>query len=540
MKKGKRMFLIILMVILTGCSNSTPSQPIIAETAKNAQNMLKQQGETQATELTQEEMMGIRILVTASINAASGTMEGYLVDQKNLESDDQATEFDQQTLFIMSVYSRAYADESKKRLSKVVEKIDGDAMLLTQGQLFSLLRMAGAEPTETLLSYDYLKQWYQDGYYKINQYSGAGESYQKINFGKIQKMADGRVLADATLWIEPDFGAVKTFRFTLTPNTNSIFQYTVERVRAELVQPEGVEAIGTNVFMQTPYVSPSQMSKDPFDYIFELDGSLYQMPFPAKELERHGWEMEESGNLEPGERKKIHVKKGNIQLTLGLWNYNVYTSELDDCQVVWMKTGQDKAWNPVNFKLAEGVANRMTRGDVEPIYHNYLGVYTYYGRSDALYKNVCGYVLHFDHDMIDGFEMGYAPTPIERQKRILLMTGSWDKDPKTTPNPNESFEVKRDHVYRVDIDGDGVKEELCVKTLGGIDWAGYTCLFVDGRMNYVVEGAVSDQLDCYSMKMLAENGRYYFAFEGGDYANDVYRKVCVEKGWSKEVANGEH
>ena len=534
------------IILLVGCSSpAIPPSEVAAATiqhdiskqqnAKGSKNSVDLAQVSQSNELTEEERESIRILASACIYASARSMEANLVDLKMLESNDLETELMMQTRFIMSVYDDAYAAEARKRLANVVETIDEDKMLLTQDQLYTLLEMAGAKPSDDLKSYDYLKQWYRNGYYNIEKYYSVGEIFAKIDFEEIEKMVDGNVTVNAVLSLEYDFGPVESYQITLSPNHDSIFQYSVDNIRAELIQPDGGGVIGKDVLLRQPYTEPDSISNNPFNYIFELEGALYQMPFPAAELEGNGWEIEEQGEVGPGERRKIHVKKNDTVLTIGLWNYNTVKSDLKECQVVWIKTGRDKEWNRVNFKLAEGVQNGKRKEEVEFLYHDYLNeIRTSYSRKDPLYMNEYGYELHFENDLITGFEMGYAPIQEDRQQRIQLMTGNWEQDSKSAP-ASTNFAMSKNHVYQVDIDGDGVREEICVKELGGVQWAGYSCIFIDGELNYLIEGLASNQLHCKSMEMVAENGQYFLIFDGWDYANDIYRKIQLSKGWSREV-----
>jgi len=487
-------------------------------------------------ELTNEEKQGIIILVSACIHALPGEMQEYLLDRKMLESNNKENELWIQTNFLLSLYSDAYAEVVSKRLEPIVTEINEDKMVLTWEQMVTLLEMAGAKQSEDLQSYDYMKMWYQDGYYRFPRFYGTGEIFKEIDFEKIEKMEDGRVNVEGIVRLEYDYGAVQYFKITLTPNSDSVFLYSADCIRTVITHPDGVGTIGRSLVIQEPYKKPELLTNNPFDYIFELDGALYQMPFPAKEMERNGWKIEEQGALEAGDRKTVHVSKTGITLTLGLWNYDTVDSYYNECQVVWLKTGKDKELDDVNFKLAEGVENGQTKIEIEPLYRDYYNEnYTVYSRRDALYNNVYGYDLYFEDDLVKGFQMGYAPSPWTRQDRIKIMTGSWEQDPQTESDPGENFEMEIDHIYRIDIDEDGIPDEIRIKFLGGIKWAGFLGLFVNDELNYVLRGLSTDQIYCDYMKIVVEDARYYFVFSGGDYATDFYRKIRLEKGWSKEV-----
>lgn len=488
-------------------------------------------------DLTGEEEQSIRILVSACIHASTGGMEENLLDRKMLESNNKEDELWMQTNFIISLYNNDYAEAVSKILEPVVNEVNEAEMILTWEQICILLEMAGARPSTELQSYDYMEMWREEDYYKFPKFYGAGEIFKELDFEKVEKTEDGSIRVEGIIRLEYDYGAVQHFKVTLVPNSESIFQYSVASIRAEITQPAGTGTIGTDLVIQTPYQAPGSLTNNPYDYIFELDGALYQMPFPARELERNGWKMEAQGTLGAGDRKTVHVSKSGVSLTLGLWNYDIANSNFNDCQVVWIKTGRDKAMDSVNFSLAEGIKNGQTRTEIEPLYHDYYNENsTTYNRQDALYNNMYGYDLYFEHDIIKGFEMGYAPIPWNRQERIIIMTGSWEQDPQTEPSPGEDFEMEMNHVYLIDIDGDGNQDKIRVKTLSGIKWAGFSALFINDEMNYVLRGLASDQISVESMRIVSENGQYYFVFTGGDYANSFYRKVRLEKGWSNEVA----
>lgn len=554
---GKRIGIFVgIFVLLTGCiisdtaASAKEDQSLLTrqsiqvlektetmempETEQEEKTVDQPSASSEVLELTEEEKISIQILVTAAYRYRA-SMEDYLTNQRMLECNNKESDLWMQTGFILTVYDDAYANEAKKRLEQVAEFIDEEGMLLSSEQLYILLEMAGVKPSKELEAYDDLAQHFENGYYRISKYRNGGEQWSELDFESIEKEADGSVIVEAVSRREPDYGAIARHRIKLVPNDKSIFQYSVESSSSELIQPKEVGKIGKDTLRETPYERPQSMTNHPFDYIFELEGVLYQMPFPLSELKAYGWSVEEQGTLEAGQRSTLHASKEGKTLTLGIWNYNTYNTNFTDCQVVWLKTGRDKEWNAVNFQMPEGVYSGQTRSDVEPLYHDYEKYYTTYGRRDALYQNMYGYNLHFEDEVITGFEMGYAPVPWERQKRVELMTGGWEWDEKTELTEGEDFAMEWDHIYQIDIDGDGIKEEVSLKWLKGIKWADFSCLFINGQMNYVIEGPASHQVGLHERKIVWEDGQCYFVCAGDDYANEFRRKVRLEKGWSKNV-----
>lgn len=87
------------------------------------------------------------------------------------------------------------------------------------------------------------------------------------------------------------------------------------------MNPEGVRKIAEEDILR-PYQKPEALSKYSYDYIFELEGDLYQMPFPVEEFASNGWKIEEDGLLNFNERANIHIIKGGMRLSAAIWIFN--------------------------------------------------------------------------------------------------------------------------------------------------------------------------------------------------------------------------
>lgn len=335
------------------------------------------------------------------------------------------------------------------------------------------------------------------------------------------------------------------FELTLVPNKDSVFGgYSAKYFRQTLPDYPGMKTVGEEQVFPGTYIKPTSASRNPFDYIFKLDGYLYQMPFPAKELVRGGWTFYENGKLDQGDRVLLHASKKGEKISLGLWNHNTCSSDYEDCAVVWLKTGTDNRWAQVDFDLMDGaVRNGMQEASLKsPVTCRwYSGIPASYTVTDPLYNSVYGYEIYPEDQRVAGVTVGYAPNPYDRRQRLDLLTGrGWEHDPVMQPPYDTDLSIQLNRIYKIDLDGDGRTEDIDVRFLDGVGIAdnGILCVIVDGQVTASVVGATDRLSDDIHVNLSLRGKTAIMTVDGYDaQSNDIHKEIQLKKDWSEVLVS---
>lgn len=466
----------------------------------------------------------------------------YLIDQMILNGDGE-DELDTQKYFLWSIHNAGYTETTVEMLQPVVHKIDRESMTFTVEEGEELIRMAGGVPDPRLG--EYIKEDYRygisgEGLCTFETYTGIGELMWDHQVLDTVKLEDGCVSVTGKSVLNKSFGVVNEFEVLLTPNEGSVFGgYSVERYRKKVADLPGTEKIGETVMISDTYKKPKSKSGNPFDYIFELDGSLYQMPVPVKEFLDNGWTLDKNERLREGDRVAVCLSKNGQSLSAGILNYDINTCDYKDCYVVWLKTETDNRWAEVDFNLMDGVVQSgMREADLkEPVTcYWYRKTPGDYATLDPLYNNKYGYQIYPEKGIVAGFEIGYAPNPLNRSQRLDLLTEKWKNDPVIKTPYGETIDVEFGHIYEIDIDEDGRKESIDIRFLDGAAWGhGILCVIVDGTVTASVEGR-TDILTDVTARMDVKNKGVLLTVDGSDaQGNQIHEEYIIKKGWSLDI-----
>lgn len=497
--------------------------------------------------LTDKQEKEIEALTTAIChNMSGGVLDAYLVDAPVLSSETEEGELYTQWFFLWCLNSTKYMQTNIEMLRPAVHSIDENSMKLTGDQAEDLLRMAGAVPNPGLK--DYLKNEFylsnpDNELLEFEPFLNGGETIAEHYIENIELQTDGRVKVTGATALIPGYGVISQFEVVLYPNENSVFGgYTVERFSEKLPDYPGMKNIVEVQILPEQYSRPLSASENPFDYVFELDGYMYQMPFPTSELINNGWVLEENGTLDKGGRALSYMSKDGQRISVGLWNYNTDSCSYEDSYVVWLTTKVDHWWAQVDFNLIDGsVRNGINENELKaPVtcfwYKRNPG---YYATFDPLYNNKYGYLIYPENQTVVGFEIGYAPNPYSRRQRLdTLIESGWENDPVIAPPYDKTIEIQLNHIYKVDIDGDGKTENIDIRYLDGIGVvSGILCVIVDGEAVASVEGATDILVDVDVIMSIEENNTI-LSFEGFDaQSNDIYKEIRLKKGQSEVITS---
>lgn len=92
--------------------------------------------------------------------------------------------------------------------------------------------------------------------------------------------------------------------------------------------PEGFET--SELYHTIPpvtlsYITPIEMSDNPEDMIFEIDGDLYQLPFPVSEMIFNGWTLvdDKSDDVVKGnDYGKVKLRRKQLEINTNVYNFD--------------------------------------------------------------------------------------------------------------------------------------------------------------------------------------------------------------------------
>ncbi|MGL5434024.1 MAG: YARHG domain-containing protein [Lachnospiraceae bacterium] len=549
-KRGKYLRIMIAICITAGIAsactpkNSDPammangsgSETEVSDAAMPNQTAADSMISDSDMQLTQENREQIEFLLNSLRHTIwYGSFENFLTDKPILNDEIKENELEMQARFLMSLCNAQVAQDVTAILSPAVHSIEPHEdlftvmMTVTIEQANQLIRMAGGVPNPELKSY------LEDEYHSVEKngelftfYYYPEETEWKNEIKEVIYLKDGRIkmtgqsrlgweVTEEQSYFYMHNGGILDFEVMLTPNKESVFGgYSVEHFWQSTVNPEGVRKIGEEAAMR-PYQKPEALSEYSYDYIFELEGDLYQMPFPVREFIENGWIIEESGGLDSGERANIHILKDGMRLSAAIWNYNQEPADFKNCTVVWLRTRSSETWADVDFNV-DGIKNKsIVQSQPTKIYY----------KNDPLYNGNYGFSIHIEDGSAIGFEIGYAPGLENRKERASLLTG-WEKDPIAQGSNSKLVDVARNLIYQIDIDRDGKKEAIELKYLSNAPWGEeWLSILIDGE----VTGSINEWLfgaETFQLS-IAEQGAILYVSGHDEYGTECSAKYLLNK-----------
>ncbi len=176
-----------------------------------------------------------------------------------------------------------------------------------------------------------------------------------------------------------------------------------------------------------------QMSDDPFDFTFILDGATYRLPCDLKDFTDNGWVLEEDADLEekiPGDDDvEFYLeKKGDKQISVFFYNPTGNVKEAADCRIGAIEV--EKRSN-VEFEIAKGITLNSTVSDVKDAF----GTPDYESDSGNDYTSISYYKNHED---FSDFEVSFfiydADSTMTDYSDITLTNYVITDDDKTETN----------------------------------------------------------------------------------------------------------
>lgn len=115
------------------------------------------------------------------------------------------------------------------------------------------------------------------------------------------------------------------------------------------------------------YKSPSALTDNYSDYIFRLEGKMYQLPAPVSAFVENGWTLTSYPDSIPAGNEitaGLKMKKGDIELTFTIKNFASGAVETKDTMVTGVFVNNEFA-KKIDFELSGGIVFDMLNKDFE-------------------------------------------------------------------------------------------------------------------------------------------------------------------------------
>ena len=370
---------------------------------------------------------------------------------------------EKQAKFLDILNEMEYENTFKNSLKKYVI-FEDDRKFINIENAEIVLKMAGALSTVEVwqyLSQNYSQYMESEDIFEMPLYARGG-SDNSIEFRDWEFIVeeDGKLTVRYKIYNPFSYMYIENVDVRLHKNEQSIFGgYSADYLMVTPIESEKTTCENEELFSGSDwgeYKKPMTMGKSIDDYIFKLDGSLYQMPCPLDEFLSNGWKY--NGKLKKNEKRaEIILTKEGKEIHCIIWYCKVAGNS--KWYVVSLKTEFGDGISDVDFEL---FGNRK-RGD----YAYGYGSHGIYGFCDPLYLEAGISVDVGDDKMIRGFTMTYAPKYINRIKRLNEIATDLKGEVCIMEKGNN--ELERDISYKLAM----YEEPLYVqvKSLDKVGWA---------------------------------------------------------------------
>ena len=451
----KKIFIVIAFTSVLLSCGFINRKKVIEQTSVFAKSQYEECGNKveELSELDFEELKWLMQTLYVSHKGASNIIgKGGVLDTKEKQAE-----------FLYTLNEIEYEHIFKDSLGGYVI-FENDKKLIDRKNAEIILKMAGASRTKDVwqyLSQNYSYDMKSEEIFTMPMYRREGSDYFiEFRDWKFIGGEDGKLTVRYKIYKPIFHRDIEYVEVRLHKDEKSVFGgYSADYMMATPIELEETAYEKEEFFQGNTwgeYRKPLTMGDSIDDYIFRLDGSLYQMPFPLDELTSKGWEYTE--NLKKDEeRDEITLKKGGKEIYCIVW----YCQIRDDPKwyVVSLKTGFGEEISDVDFEL---FGNRK-RGD----YAYGYGVHGIYGFVDPLYLGAGISVDVGSDKMIQGFTITYAPKYSDRIERLNEIATDSKYEVCITGKGNN--ELEQDISYKLTMYDEPLYVQ--VKSLDKVGWA---------------------------------------------------------------------
>ncbi len=177
-------------------------------------------------------------------------------------------------------------------------------------------------------------------------------------------------------------------------NTGSYPYHKIEMKNISTTEPQNTEVSDEVPAYLDSYKAPSKLGKDPLSGNIKIDGKIYHLPCPYRELKNDGWEISDEAEAVPAAGMGYHyyssiiLKKGDNRLSVRLMNFSKHLAKPENSAVtdILISSSSD-----TSFELPGGITPGSSKKDLEQwaLDHNFKThdydssvTYGYYAGTD--------------------------------------------------------------------------------------------------------------------------------------------------------------
>lgn len=439
----------ILLVLLFVKTNSYMGLNVIKQIESQTIADVKKE---KIYDLSDKELEKVKLLIQLMRSAESVSISTHIGEGKILKTGEEQFEF-------IKALNERDKTEFIKEMFKDYISFDEDKMTISRENAINILKMAGANEDKGVWKYILEKK----DKYQVNGDMFTLSDYNRIGSELINEYKnwsfdfkdDETLQIKCQIFIEPEYGHAYNLKANLYRNDKSVFAgYSVDYIMVSYDDHSEDEETFLSDFEVSKYTTPLNLGSSFEDYIFKLDGKLYKMPIPLGEILKAGWQLDER-LPDDRERKEIIIKKEGEKLFCILWK-----DKNKDWYVVELKTQVEEQWADVDFELSNNIKNGEKKLE-----------YKEYDFYDSLYFDYFRTRTFFDeNNVVEGFEIRYAPEYIDRSKRIQILCEDITKE--IVEITNTDTELIHGVTYKLNNKEKEIKIQL--RRLNKVDWSRYT------------------------------------------------------------------
>ena len=417
----------------------------------------------------------IKLLIQTLANVEMFNIQNRMGEGKVLSTVEE------QAHFLHILNEEEYTDLLKNTLEGYAV-FEDDEVIVSKEEAEAIIKMAGAEEDKGVWQYlqNDFKHYNWDYYKRGDKFSlpfysrESQDPYREFNDWNMVFNNDGTLSVKCKVSIKPNYDRIYSVESIIYKNEKSVFAgYTADYMMVSLDKTNETADSFIIDYGRDEYKTPSDVGQFFYEYSFSLDSAMYKMPIPLDEILKNGWVASEK-MPDNENRKEIILEKEGEKIFCVLWKHKG-----GDWYVVGLKTQVDGKFANVDFHLF----NDIKKGDKKEENKKY-------NFSDALYFYYYGIRTFFnENNIVEGFEIRYAPEYIDRDKRILDLCEDVTKE--FVEVINENTELKTGVTYKLNKDGKEIKIQL--RRLNKVEWGKFmTAIFIVGKDKTTIHSLIED------------------------------------------------
>jgi len=208
-------------------------------------------------------------------------------------------------------------------------------------------------------------------------------------------------------------------------NTGSYPYHKIEMKNISTLEPQDTEVSDEVPAYFDSYKAPSKLGNDPLSGNIKIDGKIYHLPCPYRELKNDGWEISDEAEAVPAAGVGYHyyssiiLQKGDNRLSVRLMNFSKHLAKPENSAVtdIFISSSSD-----TSFELPGGITPGSSKKDLEKwaLDHNFK-------TNDYDSSVIYGFYAGIDKEApIDNISVEYSKTQ-KKVGYISLEHTTWDQ-----------------------------------------------------------------------------------------------------------------